>query len=82
MVDAACGRIVYLAGAVANADLPPTDQMREVHRILRERLAAAQADLQRVLESELPEAVTRGPTGPEGGPGPTGEHGEPVSHAT
>ena len=50
------GRIGYLAGAVQSADFPPTDQMREVHGILRERLAIQQAELQRILETELPEA--------------------------
>ena len=50
------GRIGYLAGAVQSADFPPTDQMREVHGILRERLAVQQAELQRILETELPDA--------------------------
>jgi photosystem II stability/assembly factor-like uncharacterized protein len=50
------GRIGYLAGAVQSADFPPTDQMREVHGILRERLSVQQAELQRILETELPEA--------------------------
>ena len=49
------GRIAYLAGAVATADFRPTDQMREVHGVLKERLTAAQAELAGVLESQLPE---------------------------
>ena len=39
------GRIAYVAGAVASHDFPPTDQMRVVHGILRERLAATQTEL-------------------------------------
>ena len=49
------GRIGYLAGAVASADFPPTDQMREVHAALQERLAAARQGLDEVLEDQLPE---------------------------
>ncbi len=50
------GRIAYLAGAVASADFPPTDPMREVHEVLRGRLETARQDLQQVLENQLPEA--------------------------
>ncbi len=50
------GRITYLAGAVATADFPPTDQMREVHALLRERLAAVRADYDQITASQLPEA--------------------------
>ena len=49
-------RLVYLAGAVASADFRPTDQMREVHAALRERLAAIESDYREVTDSQLPEA--------------------------
>ncbi len=49
-------RIAYLAGAVASYDFPPTDQMREVHAILRERLAAITSDFTEITDSQLPEA--------------------------
>ena len=51
---------------------PPTDQMREVHGRLRERLRTAEAEYRRILESELPE-VKRRPRrrrGSRGDPGP------------
>ena len=48
------GRIAYLAGAVAVADFPPTDQHREVHDVLRGRLASAKEELQRLLDNDLP----------------------------
>ena len=50
------GRINYLAGAVASADFAPTDQMREVHAILRERLAEVSADYRDITDSQLTEA--------------------------
>ncbi len=70
------GRVGCLAGAVQSADFPPTDQRREVHGILRERLAVHQAELQRILESELPEAnrALEGEGVPGGGPRPAGEY--------
>ena len=49
-------RLVYLAGAVASADFRPTDQMREVHAGLRERLAAITSDYGEITDSQLPEA--------------------------
>ena len=49
-------RLVYLAGAVASADFRPTDQMREVHAALRERLVAIEGDYRDVTDSQLPEA--------------------------
>jgi hypothetical protein len=50
------GRLAYLAGefAVAVADFPPTDQHREVHQILKARLAEHHRELDRLLENELP----------------------------
>ena len=50
------GRIIYLAGAVASNDFPPTDQMREVHAVLREQLAAIQADYRDITDRQLPDA--------------------------
>ena len=49
------GRITYLAGAVASNDFPPTDQMREVHAVLREQLAEVEADYREITSSQLPE---------------------------
>ena len=48
------GRIAYLAGSVATADFPPTDQHRQVHQELKSRLAEFQAELQGLLDNELP----------------------------
>lgn len=48
------GRIDYLAGTVATADFPPTDQAREVHQVLRQRLQQYQGELNEVLETDLP----------------------------
>ena len=48
------GRIAYLAGAVAVSDFPPTDQHREVHAVLKERLGSYEQELERFLENELP----------------------------
>ena len=47
------GRIVYLAGAVASNDFPPTDQMREVYDRLHERLEARSAQFAEIVGSEL-----------------------------
>ncbi|MEE2994592.1 MAG: sialidase [Gemmatimonadota bacterium] len=47
-------RIGYLAGAVAVADFPPTDQHGEVHQILKERLQQYQGELDHILEADLP----------------------------
>lgn len=47
------GRITYLAGAVAVSDFPPTDQDREVQRILKERLATYQQELDALLNNEI-----------------------------
>jgi hypothetical protein len=48
------GRIGYLANAVAVSDFLPTDQHREVHQVLRERLKAYHQELDSLLESEIP----------------------------
>ena len=47
------GRLTYLAGNVAVADFPPTDQQGEVHAVLRARLKAASAELEEVLASDV-----------------------------
>ena len=48
------GRLTYLANAVAVADFPPTDQHREVHQVLRERLSAFEQELEQLMQNELP----------------------------
>jgi photosystem II stability/assembly factor-like uncharacterized protein len=48
------GRINYLASAVSVADFRPTDQHRQVHRILKERLQTYQGELDSLLDNELP----------------------------
>ena len=50
----ALGRLTYLAGTVATADFPPNDQQREVYAVLRERLETAHAELQSLLDNDLP----------------------------
>ncbi len=64
------GKIAYLASAVAVADFPPTDQHRQVHEDLRERLDQYQEELESIVnnglaafnetleEHELPRVVT------------------------
>ncbi len=47
-------RIGYLAGVVAVADFPPTDQHGEVHQILKDRLQQYQGELDHILEADLP----------------------------
>ncbi|MGH7475051.1 MAG: VPS10 domain-containing protein [Longimicrobiales bacterium] len=47
------GRLRYLAGSVATADFPPTDQAREVHGMLQARLADAQRELDALLQNEV-----------------------------
>jgi photosystem II stability/assembly factor-like uncharacterized protein len=48
------GRLAYLAGAVAVADFRPADQHREVHEVLKGRLASYQQELDSLLKNELP----------------------------
>ncbi len=50
----ALGRLTYLAGTVATGDFPPNDQQREVYAVLRERLETAHAELQALIENDLP----------------------------
>ena len=47
------GRIVYLAGAVASNDFPPTDQMREVYDRLHERVEGRAAEFAEIVGSGL-----------------------------
>ncbi|UCC74655.1 MAG: sialidase [Gemmatimonadota bacterium] len=47
------GRIAYLAGAVEVGDFPPTDQAREVHTLLKERLQSNQQAVEEVLDTDL-----------------------------
>ena len=47
-------RLSYLMGNVATADFRPTDQQGEVHVVLKERLEAARAALERVMTTDLP----------------------------
>lgn len=46
-------RINYLAGTIAIADFPPADPHREVHQLLKERLAAIQKEYDTLKEKEL-----------------------------
>ena len=48
------GRIAYLANAVSVSDFRPTDQHREVHQALKERLGSYQQELDKLLKDELP----------------------------
>ena len=48
------GRLGYLAGAVAVADFPPTDQQREVHQLLQQRLQQSQDAFAAILQTDLP----------------------------
>ncbi len=47
------GKITYLAGAVATADFPPTDQMREVYEKLHAQVMERSAEFDEVVESDL-----------------------------
>lgn len=47
------GKIAYLASTVAVADYPPTDQHRQVHEVLRERLHQYQEELESLVNNEL-----------------------------
>jgi len=46
-------RINYLGGTIASADFPPADPHREVHQLLKERLAAVQKEYDALKEGEL-----------------------------
>ncbi len=47
------GKLTYLAGAVATADFPPTDQMREVQEMLHAQVRERVAEFDEVVESGL-----------------------------
>ena len=47
------GRLGHLANGVAVGDFPPTDQEREVHRLLKERLERYRGELDEVLRTDL-----------------------------
>jgi photosystem II stability/assembly factor-like uncharacterized protein len=47
-------KLTYLANGVANSDFPPTDSAREVHALLKQRLAASRGQLDAVLAKDLP----------------------------
>jgi hypothetical protein len=49
------GKLGHLANGVAVGDYPPTDSEHEVHQVLREQLRSAQAELEVVLGTDLPE---------------------------
>ena len=44
----------HVAGAVEVADFPPTDQAREVHQVLKERLARYRDELDELLRTDVP----------------------------
>ena len=48
------GHLAYLAGVVAVADFPPTDQHGEVHELLKQRKRALQQQLDDLLHNDLP----------------------------
>ena len=47
------GGLGHLANGVAVGDFPPTDQEREVHRLLKERLERYRGELDEVLRTDL-----------------------------
>jgi len=46
-------RIEYLAGSVSTADFPPTDQAREVQRVLEERLRDVESEYESLMEGPV-----------------------------
>jgi hypothetical protein len=48
------GRVAYLAGVVAVADFPPTEEHRQVHQVLKERLRQGQKELDELLQNVIP----------------------------
>ncbi len=44
----------HLGSAVEVADFPPTDQHREVQELLKQRLQQYKADLDKILQTDLP----------------------------
>ena len=47
-------RLSYLAGNVAVADFQPNDQQREVHQILKDRLAKVEDQFEKIISDDLP----------------------------
>jgi hypothetical protein len=47
-------RLRYLIGSVATSDFKPTDQMGEVHTVLKAELEEARRNLQAILATDLP----------------------------
>ena len=47
------GKLSHLANGLAVGDFPPTDQQREVHQLLRQRLKRQQDDLKQLEEGDL-----------------------------
>ena len=47
-------RLSYLAGNVAVADFQPNDQQREVHQILKDRLAKVEDQFEAIISDDLP----------------------------
>jgi len=47
------GKLEYLADGIAVADFPPTDEQREVHQLLKQKLKSAGEELDRVIETDL-----------------------------
>jgi len=46
-------KLAYLASGLAGDDFPPTDQEKEVHALLKQRLAASQARLEEIRSKDL-----------------------------
>ena len=51
-------RLNYLAGTIAIADFPPADSHKEVHQVLKQRLAAVQTEYAALKEKELAAFIT------------------------
>nr|NIM52618.1 sialidase [Gemmatimonadales bacterium]NIN13286.1 sialidase [Gemmatimonadales bacterium]NIQ99747.1 sialidase [Gemmatimonadales bacterium]NIS64244.1 sialidase [Gemmatimonadales bacterium] len=49
------GKLGHLASGVAVGDFPPTDQQREVHQLLKQRLARYQGELDELLRTNVVE---------------------------
>ena len=46
-------KLTYLAGGLASGDFPPTDAEKEVHALLKQRLAASRARLDEIQGKDL-----------------------------
>lgn len=53
------GRLTCLAGGVATADFPPTDEHREVHAALAQELEQGLDELEAILSADLPDLNRR-----------------------